>query len=91
MTHYVFARKPGTELLCGTERLSFQIADLDLAVEFADWLLKRGWEVTISDSTESHPPRNTALAEAVIPFLTQEFMGELARLQIWGRRKGTPA
>jgi hypothetical protein len=87
MTNYVFAKKPGTELLVGHERLVFPIADLDLAVEFAGWLQARGWVVTMSDSTESHAPRNTALAETVVPFLVQEFMGELARLQRYGRSR----
>lgn len=91
MKHYVIARKAGTELITGSEDLVFQVPDQDLAVAFAEWLMRGGWTVRLTDSGETSPePRNTAMGAEVVSFVSQQFIAEAARLQIWGHRRGTP-
>lgn len=91
MTHYVFARKPGTELVVGHERLVFQVADQDLSVDLGEWLQAQGWTVTLSDSTEGTPSLgNTPQGMAAVSFLTQQFESDCFRLQAWRERRASP-
>jgi hypothetical protein len=77
MRYYVFASKPGTEALLGRGELSFVSPNQDLAVELAAWLTKRGWTVSLSDSTERSEPVNNATGAVAVGYLVKQFAEEV--------------
>jgi hypothetical protein len=77
MRYYVFASKPGTESLIGRGEISFVSPTQDLATALGEWLMRRGWTVRLSDSSERSEPVNGAQAAAVVGFLVKQFAEEV--------------
>jgi len=77
MKFYVFASKSGTEVLLGRGEVAFVVPSQDLATHFGSWLMKRGWEVRLSDSTEQPEPLNTAQGNVAVSYLVKQFAEEV--------------